>query len=136
MDLWSVNGLTVSGALSLAIAALGLLRRSLRRSDSDPRSLSKRLARWASATGRVPLVEDALDYTTEYNHRLLEQREAVRAELTWYQREVDRLTQELSICRSEPHPPTSSPSAASAPGSSAGSIDSDGARVPRKPTGD
>ena len=68
-----INGWTVSGVLSLIGGAILHVLRMRRPAGGNPNSLVKRIARWASATGRVPLVEDALDYTADYNQSLLDQ---------------------------------------------------------------
>ena len=121
-----LNGWTASGALSLIGSALVFIWRTHRQADGNPNSLIKRIARWASATGRVPLVEDALSYTTDYNESLLAQRAQWISERRWFEGEVARLTAERDRVTAELNALRSSPDRDSSPDSNAGSTGSAG----------
>lgn len=97
----------------------------------------QRLARWSSATGRLPIAEDAVAFTQADNTSLRQQRDQLVHDRDWLQSELDRkdsvildLRSELSRLRQE------FPTSDSSDDSSAGSTKRVGERRPRKPGND
>lgn len=87
------------GLIATGLSLLGAWRKLRNGTPTIP--IWRKVFRWASATGRLPLAEDALDFTTDYNKTLLMQRDSMRSELAQAMSVIASKDSEIASLRSQ-----------------------------------